>query len=103
VLFYSRQLPPVDSGVPSGGAALASALSAATPAKSAVAAATAAQRAPGPCPLPTALLSEPVYCFVSRQWWSRYCSVAVPGPISCGDVLCDHGAVKRQLADHIRK
>lgn len=58
---------------------------------------------PGPLPLPATTSSEPVFAFVSRQWWSRYCSVPVPGPLSCGDVLCDHGSVKRQLAERIKE
>lgn len=94
VLFYSRQVPAPGSGAEGGAAAAA---------PDGAAPSAAARSAPGPCPLPAALPSEPVYCFVSRQWWSRYCSVAVPGPVSCGDVLCDHGAVKRQLADRIRE
>jgi hypothetical protein len=42
--------------------------------------------------------SEPADHFVSISWWLRYLLVAVPGPLSSADIICDHGALKRQLA-----
>jgi hypothetical protein len=36
---------------------------------------------------------------VSRYWWTRYSFLAVPGPVSNADILCDHGSIKNQLSD----
>jgi hypothetical protein len=55
-----------------------------------------------PVPLPARDEASPIV-YVSRAWWLRYCTLSVPGPISCADILCDHGRVKRQLAETIRQ
>ena len=39
--------------------------------------------------------------FVSRSWWQRYRTLACPGPITNADILCDHGAVRRDLRDRL--
>lgn len=39
--------------------------------------------------------------YVSRYWWLRYRTHACPGPVSNADILCDHGAVKRDLRGQI--
>jgi ubiquitin C-terminal hydrolase len=48
--------------------------------------------------LPPRKDSEPVYAYVSRFWWIRYASISVPGPVTNADIICDHGALKPQLA-----
>jgi hypothetical protein len=53
-----------------------------------------------PVPLPPSDDKSPLV-YVSRAWWLRYCTLSVPGPISCADILCDHGRVKCQLAESI--
>ncbi len=41
--------------------------------------------------------------FVSRNWFLRYKTLACPGPVSNADILCDHGAVKNDLAGKARQ
>ena len=53
-----------------------------------------------PVALPVAEPGEPKV-YVSRAWWLRYTALATPGPVTAADILCDHGSVKRQLADAI--
>ena len=53
-------------------------------------------------PLPIASPGEPIAAFVSRYWWLRYSYLSVPGPMTNADVLCDHGGVKRVVADRLR-
>jgi hypothetical protein len=48
--------------------------------------------------LPPRKDSEPVYAYVSRNWWIRYASLSVPGPVTNADIICDHGSLKPQLA-----
>jgi hypothetical protein len=53
-----------------------------------------------PVPLPQRDDAAPLV-YVSRAWWLRYLTISIPGPICNADILCDHGFVKRQLADSI--
>ena len=51
--------------------------------------------------LPPAAPNEVPAAYVSRAWWLRYNWLSVPGPITNADILCDHGGIKRQLAERL--
>jgi ubiquitin C-terminal hydrolase len=52
-------------------------------------------------PLPPRAPGEPLEVFVSRYWWLRYRLAATPGPVSNADIVCDHGAIKRDLSPQL--